>query len=313
MSAPVSKAPSFRATSQMGWHEWLVVAEPVSPIHARIQEAWRFWQVFTRQKLGLVGLVIILALVILAVFAPWLATADPLVQNVPNRLQPPSWAHWLGTDHLGRDVYSRVLYGTRTTLQVVVLVTVIVAPIGLLVGAFAGYLGGIWDEILMRITDIFLAFPGLILAMGFVAALGPGLGNAIVAIALTAWPPIARLARAETLTVRKSDYIAAVRLQGCGTARTVLRHILPMCLPSVTVRATLNMAGFILTAAGLGFLGVGAQPPSPEWGAMVSTGRQYMFDSPWVVAAPGLAIAIVSLAFNLFGDALRDVLDPKGD
>jgi peptide/nickel transport system permease protein len=295
------------------WHQWLIVETPTSPRHAFAQEAYSFWLAFTRQTLGVVGLGVILLLIIGAIGAPWIATQDPLVQDLLGRLQPPSAAHWLGTDHLGRDVFSRVIYGTRLTLEVVVLVTVIVAPIGLVIGATAGYLGGFVDEILMRVTDVFLAFPSLILAMGFVAALGPGLGNAIIAISLTAWPPIARLARAESLTVRQTDYIAAVRLQGSPTSRIILRHILPMCMPSVIVRATLNMAGFILTAAGLGFLGVGAQPPSPEWGAMVSTGRQFMFDSPWVVAAPGLSIAVVSLAFNLFGDALRDVLDPKGD
>ncbi len=191
--------------------------------------------------------------------------------------------------------------------------TVIVAPIGLL------------DRRLRRLSrrldrrgpdagDGHLpVLPGLVLALGFAAALGPGITNAIIAISLTAWPPIARLARAEALSLRKSDYIAAVRLQGATSARIIVRHILPMCLPSVIVRVTLNMAGVILTAAGLGFLGLGAQPPLPEWGAMVSSGRQFMLDSPWVVAAPGIAIAVVSLAFNLSGDALRDVLDPRGD
>ena len=293
------------------WRDWLVVQEPTTSLQAAAQACWRFWLVFTRQRLGVIGGAIILLLILGAIGAPILATHDPLAQDMPIRLQAPSAEHWFGTDNFGRDVYSRIVYGTRTTLQVVVLVTVIVAPLGLLIGATAGYVGGLADEILMRVTDIFLAFPGLILAMGFVAALGPGLGNAIVAIALTAWPPIARLARAESLTVRKSDYIAAARLQGSPSWRIIIRHVIPMCLPSVIVRATLNMAGFILTAAGLGFLGVGAQPPSPEWGAMVSSGRQFMFDSPWVVAAPGLAIALVSLAFNLFGDALRDAFDPR--
>jgi peptide/nickel transport system permease protein len=293
------------------WRDWLVLQEPTTAAQAAAQACWRFWTIFTRQRLGVIGLGIILLLIFGAVAAPLIAPYDPLAQDMAIRLQPPSAEHWLGTDNFGRDVFSRVIYGTRTTLQVVVLVTLIVAPIGLLIGATAGYLGGLADEVLMRVTDIFLAFPGLILAMGFVAALGPGLGNAIVAIALTAWPPIARLARAEALTVRGSDYIAAARMQGSPTARIVIRHVIPMCMPSVIVRATLNMAGFILTAAGLGFLGVGAQPPSPEWGAMVSAGRQFMFDSPWVVAAPGLAIALVSLAFNLFGDALRDAFDPR--
>jgi len=190
-------------------------------------------------------------------------------------------------------------------------VAVIAMPVGLLVGTVAGYMGGTVDAVLMRVTDIFLAFPRLILALAFVAALGPGIENAIIAIAITIWPPYARIARAETLTIRKSDFIAAVRLQGASTARIILRHVVPLCVSSLVVRVTLDMAGIILTAAGLGFLGLGAQPPSPEWGAMVATGRNYLIDQWWVAAVPGLAIFIVSLGFNLLGDGLRDVLDPR--
>jgi peptide/nickel transport system permease protein len=285
--------------------------EPDGPWAARAQALARGWRAFCAHRLGLIGLTLIALLVLAAAFAPWLSAHDPIGQALERRLQPPSAGHWLGTDHLGRDVWARIVWGSRTTLQIVVLVAVIVAPIGLVVGATAGYLGGLADEVLMRVTDVFLAFPGLILALGFAAALGPGITNAIIAISLTAWPPMARLARAEALTIRSSDYIAAIRLQGASRGRIIARHVVPMCLPSVIVRVTLNMAGVILTAAGLGFLGLGAQPPWPEWGAMVATGRQYMIDSPWVVTAPGLAIAAVSLAFNLFGDALRDVLDPR--
>jgi peptide/nickel transport system permease protein len=228
-----------------------------------------------------------------------------------DRLQPPSAAHWLGTDELGRDIYSRIVHGSRLTLYIVGLVVVIVGPVGLAVGTIAGYLGGWVDVVLMRITDIFLAFPRLILALAFVAALGPGIENAIIAIAITAWPPYARMARAETLTIRKADYIAAARIQGAGPFRIIGRHVVPMCLSSVIVRLTLDMAGIILTAAGLGFLGLGAQPPLPEWGAMISTGRQYLLNQWWVATMPGLAIFIVSLGFNLLGDGLRDVLDPR--
>jgi peptide/nickel transport system permease protein len=299
------------ASAPAGLRAWLDAEPPATLRQAQAQRAWRGWQEFTAHRLGMVGLVFVSLLVIVAMAAPWLATHDPIIQVMDNRLLPPSAEHWFGTDHLGRDLYSRVIWGARTTLRIAVLVAIIVAPIGLAIGAAAGYLGGIVDEILMRVTDVFLAFPGLILALGFAAALGPGINNAIIAIALTAWPPIARLARAEALTVRNSDYIAAVRLQGASSWRIVTRHVVPMCLPSVTVRVTLNMAGVILTAAGLGFLGLGAQPPWPEWGAMVAVGRQFMLDSPWVVAAPGIAIAVISLAFNLFGDALRDVLDPR--
>jgi peptide/nickel transport system permease protein len=163
----------------------------------------------------------------------------------------------------------------------------------------------------LAIADIFLAFPRLILALAFVAALGPGIENAVIAIALTAWPPYARVARAEALVIRNADYIAAVRLQGASPVRIVLRHVMPLCVPSLIVRSTLDMAGIILTAAGLGFLGLGAQPPLPEWGAMIATGREFIFDQWWVATAPGIAICVVALGFNLLGDGLRDVLDPK--
>jgi peptide/nickel transport system permease protein len=217
----------------------------------------------------------------------------------------------MGTDQQARDILSRIIHGSRLTLMVVTLVAVIATPIGLLIGTTAGYFGGWVDTVLMRLTDVFLAFPRLILALAFVAALGPGIENAIIAIAITSWPPYARLARAETLTIRDSDYIAAVKLQGAGPARIIWGHVVPLCLSSVVIRVTLDMAGIILTAAGLGFLGLGAQPPQPEWGAMIADGRKFIIDQWWVAAMPGLAIFTVSLAFNLLGDGLRDVLDPK--
>ena len=187
----------------------------------------------------------------------------------------------------------------------------IVGPIGLCIGATAGYLGGWVEALLMRITDIFLSFPSLILALAFVSALGPSLDNAIIAIALSSWPGIARLARAETLTIRSSDYVDAVRVMGASTPRIIFKHVMPMCLPSVVVRVTLSMASVALTAAGLGFLGLGAQPPTPEWGAMLSSARQYLLEHWYLAAMPGLAILTVSLAFNLFGDGLRDMLNPR--
>jgi len=260
---------------------------------------------------SLFGLVVISVLIVLAVFAPLIATQDPYLQNLQDVLQPPSWAHFFGTDEVGRDVFSRIVYGSRITLTIIALVAVIVGPIGLAVGTLAGYFGGWFDTVLMRITDIFLSFPSLILSLAFVAALGAGLENAIVAIALTSWPPIARLARAETLTLRGTDYVAAAKLQGASSARIIWKQIVPMCMPSVLVRLTLSMATVILTAAGLGFLGLGAQPPLPEWGAMIAIGRRYMLESWWLVAFPGGAILAVSLAFNLIGDGLRDALDPK--
>jgi peptide/nickel transport system permease protein len=193
----------------------------------------------------------------------------------------------------------------------VVAVVVLVAPVGLGIGCVAGYFGGWQDRVLMRLTDVFLAFPRLILALAFVAAIRPGLASTVAAVALTAWPPYARLARAETLTIRGTDYIAAVRLAGASPFRIILRHIAPLCLDSLIVRVTLDMSAIILTAAALGFLGMGVQPPSPEWGAMIATARRFILEQWWVPTIPGIAILLAALAFNLLGDGVRDVLDPK--
>ena len=301
------------ASRRTGWRAWLLAQEPGSRLQARLGRFYVSWKTFLGNPLAVVGLVIVLALILCAIFADVIATHSPVSGGNlrTERLLPPSGKFWLGTDDQARDIYSRIVYGSRLTLMVVVLVSIIAAPIGLAVGTVAGYSGGLIDATLMRITDIFLAFPRLILALAFVAALGPGIGNAVIAIALTSWPPYARIARAETLTLRQADYISAVRLIGASPWRIVWRHIMPLCVSSVIVRVTLDMAGIIITAAGLGFLGLGAQPPSPEWGAMIANGRLYVLDHWWVAAAPGAAIFIVSLAFNLLGDGLRDALDPK--
>jgi peptide/nickel transport system permease protein len=256
-------------------------------------------------------LLIIVGLVGIAALAPWITSSDGLELHLGERLQAPGSEHWFGTDELGRDIYDRIIWGSRITLYIVALVSVIVVPIGLLIGVISGYMGGWVDTFLMRLTDIFLAFPRLILAMALVATLGRGLENAVLAIALTTWSPFARIARAEALTIRNSEFILAARVQGVSTVGILLRHVTPLCMSSVTVRLTLDMAGIILTAAGLGFLGLGAQPPTPEWGAMISLGRQYLIDQWWVPTVPGVAILVVSLGFNLLGDGLRDVFDPK--
>lgn len=270
-----------------------------------------FFRLLMGNPLTAIGVAIIGLLLVVAFLAPWLATHDPLAQDLNNSLQAPGSQHWFGTDEFGRDQYSRLIYGARTTLYIVALVSVTVGPIGLLLGVVAGYFSGKVDSILMRITDIFISFPSLVLALAFVAALGPGLEHVVIAITLTAWPPIARLARAETLSLRNADFVSAVKLQGASPLRILLRHIVPLCLPSVIIRITMNMAGIILTAAGLGFLGLGAQPPDPEWGAMISSGRRYMMECWWLVTIPGLAILLNSLAFNFLGDGLRDILDPR--
>ena len=298
----------------MSRREWLLSDRPASRRQARLGQAYRTWLSFRSNWLAMVGLGIVLALILVALLANVIAPYDPVLGGDlrTERFLPPfSPGHLLGTDDLSRDIFSRIVHGSRLTLMVVVLVAVIATPIGLLVGTTAGYFGGWVDTILMRITDIFLAFPRLILALAFVAALGPGIENAIIAIAITSWPPYARLARAETLTIRDSDFINAARLQGASSARILWGHVTPLCLSSVIIRVTLDMAGIILTAAGLGFLGLGAQPPQPEWGAMIAAGRRFLIDQWWVATMPGVAIFIVSLGFNLLGDGLRDVLDPK--
>lgn len=257
------------------------------------------------------GLALIAAICLLALLAPLLAGTDPDAQLLTERLQPPSAGYWFGTDNLGRDIFSRVLYGSRVTLVIVLAAALTVAPIGLAIGITSGYFGRWVDIVLMRVTDIFMAFPRLILALAFVAVLGPGIENAVLAIALTAWPPYARLARAETLSLRRREFVMAAQLQGASHLRILRSYILPLCLPTVLARLTLDLAGMILIAAGLGFLGLGVRPPQAEWGSMVAAGRDYVLDQWWIAAIPGAAIFIASLGFNLLGDGVRDVLDPR--
>lgn len=299
-------------SAKPGLRAWLTTDTPASRRHARMVQAYLGWLSLSRNPLALFGLGILVTLIVLSALAPWIAPHDPYTQELANRLQPPGTAgHLLGTDELGRDILSRLIHGASITLYIVTLVAVTAPVVGLVIGTLAGYVGGWTDTVLMRLTDIFLAFPRLVLALAFVAALGPGIENAVLAIAITSWPPYARLARAETLTVRHQDYISAIRLQGASPVRIIAGHVMPLCLSSVIVRVTLDMAGIILTAAGLGFLGLGAQPPIPEWGAMISSGRKFLLDQWWVATMPGLAIFIVSLGFNLLGDGLRDILDPR--
>ncbi|MBP2170058.1 peptide/nickel transport system permease protein [Erwinia toletana] len=257
------------------------------------------------------GGTLVAILLLTALLAPLLAPFDPNAQLMSARLLPPSAAHWLGTDGFGRDLLSRVIYGTRPTLLLVSLILLLTIPVGMLVGIAAGYLGGWTERVLMRITDIFLSLPNLVIALALVAMLGPGLMNGALALALTSWPPFARQARAETLALRRSDYLAAARMQGITGLRLMFGHILPLCMPSAVVRAALSLGGIILAAAGLGFLGMGVQPPTAEWGSMVAEGSKVIFDQWWVAAAPGGAILFASLAFNLTGDGLRDRLDTR--
>lgn len=299
-----AERPSMRA--------WLLSDAPASRSQAALGLAYRRWRRFAANPLNLFGLAILVALIVVAILSPFLMPHDPLQQVLADRLLPPgSPSHWLGTDQLGRDILSRLIGGSRITLGIALLVVVIVVPIGLMIGTTAGYCGGMVDSVLMRITDVALAFPKIVLALAFAAALGPGVINAVVAISITAWPAYARLARAETIRIAQADFIHAARLQGASGLRIVLRYIVPLYMSSVIVRATLDMAGIVLTVAGLGFLGLGAQPPSPEWGFMVASGRNVLLDAWWVATLPGAAILLVSLAFNLLGDGLRDVFDPR--
>lgn len=253
----------------------------------------------------------LLIAVLVAIFAPWLAPNDPLRQDIALRLRSPGAGHWLGTDNLGRNMLSRLIYGVRPTLGIAALVMLAAAPFGLLIGIVAGYVGGWTERVLMRLTDIVLAFPQLVLALAFAGLLGAGTFNGALAVALTIWPSYARLARTETLAIRDSDYLAAARMLGIRGGRLLWGHVLPICLPFVYVRVALDMAATILSLSSLGFLGLGVQPPTPEWGAMVADGSKVIFDQWWVAAVPGAAILVICIAFNLLADGLRDLGDPR--
>jgi len=266
---------------------------------------------FLRDPGALIGLVLVVSLVLLAVLAPLLA-GDPLAQNLSQRLRAPNATYLFGTDQLGRDVFARTLYGSRISLAIGFLVVALSLVVGAAVGLLAGVLGGFWDNVLMRVTDIFLAFPALILAMAISAALGPSLTNVMIAVAAVSWPNYARLTRAQVLSIRGLEFVDAARSLGASGGRIAWRHLLPNSLSPLLVQASFDVGGAILTAAGLGFIGFGAQPPTPEWGAMVSETRNFIAEAPWASTAPALAILLTVLAFNLLGDGLRDVLDPRG-
>jgi len=264
-----------------------------------------------KSPLTMVGLLIILILCCTAIFAPYIAPYEPAEINPPERLKPPSKTHICGTDTAGRDVFSRIVYGSRISIQIGVTVVSMAAIFGSLIGLFSGYIGGKVDEVIMRITDVFFSVPYLILALAIAAALGPNLSNAMISLSIVWWPVYARLTRGQALLIRESTYIEAVRGLGAGNLRIVFRHVLPNSLSPVIVQASLDFGNAVMYAAALSFIGLGAQPPTPEWGAMISTGRNYLRDSWWYPTFPGLAILITVLGFNLLGDGLRDILDPR--
>jgi peptide/nickel transport system permease protein len=260
-----------------------------------------------------IGLLLVATIVLCALLAPWIAPYDPLAQNLALTFARPSPDHWLGTDSLGRDLLSRLLHGSRITIVMVLSICLVSGLVGLVVGTVAAMTAPWVEALLMRTTDIFLALPGLVLALAIAAALGPGLLNAAIAIALFTWAPIARIARSEAMLVARADYIDAVRIQGASMLRIMALHVAPMVAGTVAVRVALSAAGVALRAAGLAFLGLGAQAPSPEWGAMLAPSQTYLLQHPWVALVPGAAIVLLALAINLVADGLRDSLDTRHD
>ena len=258
-----------------------------------------------------IGVAGVLLLLIVTVFAPIIATHDPLEISLTGRFLPPSGEHLFGTDHLGRDIFSRVVYGSRISLTVGFITLIEATLIGTIIGLVAGYTGGTVDSVIMRITDVFLAFPNIILALSVAAALGRGIESVMIALGITWWPLYARLIRGQTLSVREEQYIEGAKLSGAGNLRIMLKHILPNCIAPLIVQISMDIGFTILAAASMGFLGIGAQSPSPEWGLQCASGSKYLVYQWWISTFPGLAIFISVISFNLLGDGLRDILDPR--
>jgi len=283
----------------------------------RKEHQWQIRELLLTIKLlgqnasAVAGCIIIAAMVFMAVFSSLLSSYDPIRISLAERLKPPSAVHLFGTDELGRDILSRIMYGARISLRIGVLVVFIAGGLGALTGAISGYVGQRVDNLIMRVMDVILSFPPLVLALALAAALGPDLNNAILAVAFVMIPKFARLVRGEALAVKERQFIAAARAAGAKRLWIILHHILPNCLASVIVLATLVLGEAILIAASLSFIGLGAQPPTPEWGAMVSVGRKFLMDQWWYATFPGLFILVTVIGFNILGDALRDILDPR--
>jgi peptide/nickel transport system permease protein len=272
----------------------------------------RLFDFLGHSLLARIGFAIVLVLILAALFAPWIGHANPSAQNLATRLQPPSIQHWMGTDELGRDIFSRILFGARISLLVSICVVLGCGTIGLTLGLLAGYTGGTFDRVVNRLfINAFLSFPGVLLAIAFAAFFGPGIGKVILALIITGWAGYARLARAQVLKVKESEYILAARSLGASPLRIMLRHLLPNILQPVLIQATIGMAGAILAEATLSFLGLGVLAPIPSWGAMLNDARSHLFDAPHMVVFPALAVMLAVLAFNLLGDAWRDWLDPR--
>jgi len=270
-----------------------------------------FWPRLQRNRLAMTGAVVVIALLLVSLLAPWIAPHNPTEINAWQVLTPPSGSHWFGTDELGRDVFSRVLYGARISLKVGFVAIGIAVVLGSVVGLVAGYYGGWVDTLLMRGVDIMLCFPAFFLILAIITFLEPSIWYIMAVIGLTGWMGVARLVRAEVLAIREMDYIMAARCIGCSNLRIILRHILPNALSPVLVAATLGVAGAILTESALSFLGIGVQPPTPSWGNILTSGKDYIEFAWWLSLFPGLAILITVLAYNLLGEGIRDALDPR--
>ena len=277
----------------------------------RIEAYKAFWKRLSKNKAAVVGGFFILLFIVVSLVGPFFTTKDPTEVMMMNKLQPPSAEFWFGTDNFGRDIFTRIIHGMSLTLKVGFLSVAIGGSIGVVFGIVSGYYGGKIDTIIMRVMDVLLAFPGILLALAIVSVLGGSLQNVIIAVAIFSVPAFARIVRSSTLSVRQLEYIDAVRALGATDFRIIFKHILPNVVSPIIVQATLRIATAVLTASGLSFLGLGAQPPEPEWGAMLNDGRTYMKTAPHLMLFPGMMIAIVVLAFNIFGDGLRDALDPK--
>lgn len=275
---------------------------------SRLRKALR---TFVRNRLAVIGAVVLTGFVVCAIFAPYIAPHSPLQMDLTSLLKPPGTpGHLLGTDNLGRDVLSRLIYGSRISLSVGLVVVSIAAAIGTTMGLLSGFFGGKVDVVIMRVVEIFVAFPFLILVVAAIAVLGPSLYNVMLVLGLVSWPLYARLVRSEVLAIRELPYIEAARAIGCGSTRIMFRHVLPNCLSSVLVTAAMSMAGAILSTAALGFLGLGVQPPTPEWGMMLNEAKRFLRIHPWQIFYPGVTIMLVVLSLNFLGDGLRDALDP---
>jgi len=281
---------------------------------ARTPEWKRYARAYARNASSMLGLAIVVLFLLVAAAGPWIVPYPEDARGAVHldvKLRPPSHAHWFGTDEVGNDVYTRVVLGARVSLQIGLIITVLAAIIGVPLGIVAGYAGGAAGELIMRATDVFLSVPALVLALAVVGALGPGILNAMLALSLVWWPGYVRLVQAKTLALAQETYVEAAQAGGAGRTRIVMLHILPNCVSPIVVKASMDMGSAILAAASLGFIGLGAQPPHPEWGAMISHGRNYLPTWWWYSAFPGLAIYLTVLGFNLVGDGLRDLLDPK--